>query len=158
MRSPISLSSTQGRAPPFQTLKKVLAALFSPRSRRTPSVFEKVRVKNCSRTPADVPVIPLLQGIPVCAADARSEQPPAEQSPTPDSACRIPRLGGSDARPNTTNASALIPEKPGKIAASPDGRAIAPGSMFPFSDNKNPGHRLMTQRWPGEHKGVPAEP
>ena len=30
---------------------------FSPRSRRTPSVSEKVSVKNCSRTPADVPVI-----------------------------------------------------------------------------------------------------
>lgn len=30
---------------------------FSPCMRRTPSVSEKVRVKNCSRTPADVPVI-----------------------------------------------------------------------------------------------------
>ena len=41
---------------PFRHSKRSLLP-FSPRSRRTPSVSEKVSVKNCSRTPADVPVI-----------------------------------------------------------------------------------------------------
>lgn len=44
---------------PFSPRTRTIPARcpFSPCMRRTPSVSEKVRVKNCSRTPADVAVI-----------------------------------------------------------------------------------------------------
>ena len=64
-----------------------------PRSRRIPSVSEKVRVKNCSRTPADVAVISPAARHPGLRSRRAFGTAIAEQSPTPDSACRIPHVG-----------------------------------------------------------------